>query len=148
MNEWFRKFARAAATSLGSATAFFCAVLVIVVWVASGPVFRYSEAWQLVINTSTTIVTFLMVFLIQNSQNRESVATQIKLDELIRSIERARNTMINVEERADEDLLAIQRDFREICTAGDQRASESTAAATPAPALSALPPQPSTGSSK
>lgn len=129
-NEWFRKFARGAAKLLGSATAFFCAVLIIVVWIASGPLFHYSEAWQLIINTGTTIVTFLMVFLIQNSQNRESAATQIKLDELIRAVERARNTIINVEERADEELEAIQQDFRQICKTDD------------APGQTAVPPSP------
>ena len=107
----FRRFARASAHALGSPVAFFLAVTTIVVRGVSGPFFHYSETWQLVINTGTTIVTFLMVFLIQNSQNRESAATQIKLDELIRAVEQARNSIIDVEEQADEEVDAIQQDF-------------------------------------
>ena len=111
MKEQFRKMAKIVADWTGSATAFVLAFLCIVVWAATGPIFQYSENWQLVINTGTTIVTFLMVFLIQNAQNRDSQMIHIKLDELIRANHRARNAMINLDERSDAELAKLHDDF-------------------------------------
>jgi low affinity Fe/Cu permease len=88
------------------------ACLIVVVWAATGPLFDYSDTWQLVINTGTTIVTFLMVFLIQNTQNRDSLAIHLKLDELIRAVGHARNKLIDLEELNDEELASLQEEFR------------------------------------
>lgn len=96
---------------MGSAWAFTLALAVVLVWAMTGPIFRYSEAWQLVINTGTTIVTFLMVFLIQNTQNREVATLQLKLDELIFATKRARNDLMNLEELSDEELTALKHEF-------------------------------------
>ena len=98
---------------VGSAGAFVLAVVVIVVWAATGPIFHFSNTWQLIINTATTISTFLVVFLIQNSQNRDARAIQLKLDELLRAIETARTGLADIEERSDEELDAIQKRIRE-----------------------------------
>lgn len=100
----FASFARRAANACGSPWAFCLACAIIVVWAASGPFLGYSDAWQLTINTGTTIVTFLMVFLIQNTQNRDSSAAQLKLDELIRVTERAHNSLIGLERRQGGDV--------------------------------------------
>jgi low affinity Fe/Cu permease len=107
----FSTIARDAANALGSSWAFATAIAVVVVWAITGPLFHYSDAWQLVINTGTTIVTFLMVFLIQNTQNRDSRAIHLKLDELIRSTNAARNKLIDLENCSDEELDLVQRDF-------------------------------------
>src|SRR5271156_4804722 len=101
-NDWFGRFAASASGWLGSTWAFAGAGLVIVVWAALGPIFHYSDTWQLVINTGTTIVTFLMVFLIQNTQNRDMSVLQLKLDELIRVSESARNKLLDLENMTDE----------------------------------------------
>lgn len=98
MHEQFRKFARRSAEIVGSAEVFLTACIIIVLWAAFGPRFRFSDTWQLVINTTTTIVTFLMVFLIQNTQNRDARAIQLKLDELIRAVQGARTGMVRLEE--------------------------------------------------
>jgi low affinity Fe/Cu permease len=90
---------------------FILAVLVIVAWAATGPLFHYSDTWQLVINTGTTIITFLMVFLIQNTQNRDATAMQIKLDELIRAARGARNAVVDLEEATDEEIEALKRQY-------------------------------------
>ncbi len=92
----------------GQPVTFIVAVLLIVAWALTGPVFGYSDTWQLIVNTSTTIVTFLMVFLIQNSQNRDAAALQAKLDELIRAVEGARNEFIGIEHRSDTEIEAIR----------------------------------------
>ena len=110
-HDLFRKFSHRVAKGVGSSWAFVGAVVVIVVWAATGPLFHYSDTWQLVINTSTTIVTFLMVFLIQNTQNRDAVALHLKLDELIRAVEGARNRLVNLEDLADEELEALRQEF-------------------------------------
>jgi low affinity Fe/Cu permease len=114
MQEIFRKFAHVASLAVGSAWAFMLAVLVIVAWAVSGRVFGYSDTWQLVINTGTTIVTFLMVFLIQNTQNRDARAIHLKLDELIRATVGARDQLVDLESLSDVELNEIQREFHEL----------------------------------
>lgn len=104
INEGFRKFGAKTSDLVGSPWAFILALVVIMAWAVTGPIFQYSNTWQLVINTGTTIITFLMVFLIQNSQNRESRATQLKLDELIYSVKNARNSLVDAEELTDRQL--------------------------------------------
>ncbi|HST52652.1 MAG TPA: low affinity iron permease family protein [Pyrinomonadaceae bacterium] len=115
MNEFFRKFASVTSAVVGSSWSFMLAVLVIIVWAASGPAFGYSDTWQLVINTGTTIVTFLMVFLIQNTQNRDAKAIHLKLDELLRAVEGARTSMANLENMPDEELKRLQDEFQRLC---------------------------------
>lgn len=107
----FHKFAEAIASAVGSSWAFILAVLVVVVWAATGPLFNYSDTWQLLINTGTTVVTFLMVFLIQNSQNRDSRIMALKLDELLCAVEGARSELVGLDEMTDEELLAVQKEF-------------------------------------
>jgi low affinity Fe/Cu permease len=113
LSEWFHRVACVAAQRLGSHWAFFSALLLILVWAASGPLFQFNETWQLVINTSTTIITFLMVFLIQSTQNRDSKALHLKLDELIRSSE-ARDVFADLEDATEEELDAFQREFKQL----------------------------------
>ena len=110
----FRIFARRSSTVLGSAWAFGIAILVIVIWGLTGPAFHYSNTWQLIINTGTTIVTFLMVFLIQNTQNRDAKAAHLKLDEIIRALKGARNELIDLEKLADEDLTNLEKQFERV----------------------------------
>lgn len=107
-NEQFRRLAACTASVAGSSTAFLAALGVVVAWAATGPIFHFCDTWQLVINTGTTIVTFLMVFLIQNSQNRDGVAIQLKLDELIRALAKARNQLIDLEHMSDEELKRLR----------------------------------------
>jgi low affinity Fe/Cu permease len=114
MNRHFNQLAERISHALGSAWAFATAVAVVVVWAACGPAFHYNDTWQLTINTSTTIVTFLMVFLIQNTQNRDARANQLKIDELLRSIEKARTSMVNLQDLSDEELTALEADFRRL----------------------------------
>ena len=104
----FGRFATWASHTTGHPSTFIVAVLIIFAWVVTGPIFRFSDTWQLVINTSTTIITFLMVFIIQNTQNRDSAATQLKLDELIRSIENANNSLLNMEQLDEKELEDIR----------------------------------------
>jgi low affinity Fe/Cu permease len=111
LTDGFHNFAKQLAGDVGSPWAFLAALGIVVVWSATGPLFHYSDTWQLVINTGTTIVTFLMVFLIQNTQNRDAKAIHLKLDELIRSVEGARNTLIDLEELSEEELEDLQRQF-------------------------------------
>jgi low affinity Fe/Cu permease len=108
----FRCFAQRAAVLLGSAWAFCGAVLVIVVWLVTGPAFHFSDTWQLIINTATTVVTFLMVFLIQNTQNRDAKAMHLKLDELIRAVKGARNQLVDLENLSDDDLKKLEQQFQ------------------------------------
>jgi len=110
----FRVFARHSAVLLGSAWAFAGAVLVILVWLLTGPTFHFSDTWQLIINTATTIITFLMVFLIQNTQNRDAKATQLKLDEVIRALKMARNELVDLEDLSDEELKKLEEQFRQL----------------------------------
>jgi low affinity Fe/Cu permease len=118
----FRIAARKTSATLGTAWAFMGAVGVIVLWAATGHLFHYSDTWQLIINTGTTIVTFLMVFLIQNTQNRDSRAIQLKLDELIRSVSGARDKLMDLETLSDEDLDDFQKEFERL-----RKRSEKTA---------------------
>jgi low affinity Fe/Cu permease len=121
MREAFRHFAHGTSDIVGSPAAFIIGMLVIAVWAITSPVFRYSDTWQLVINTGTTVVTFLMVFLIQNTQNRDSRAVHLKLDELIRSVQTARNEMVGLENMSDEDLDALQKEFARLREHADHK---------------------------
>src|SRR6187455_2213950 len=113
-NSWFTRFAKATAHATGQPSAFAIAVFVVAAWAISGPLFGWSDSWQLVINTSTTIVTFLMVFLIQNTQNRDAKAMHLKLDELLRAVQGARTGMVNLEHLADDELEKLQKQFERI----------------------------------
>jgi low affinity Fe/Cu permease len=110
----FRHFAHKISAAVGTPWAFAVSIAVVVVWAVSGPLFNFSDSWQLTINTGTTIVTFLMVFVIQNTQNRETQAIQLKLDELIRSVEAARNELVDLEDLSDEELARLQRQFADL----------------------------------
>jgi low affinity Fe/Cu permease len=114
MNDLFRKFANAASQGMGSPAAFILAAASIVVWAALGPVFHYSDTWQLAVNTATTIVTFLMVFLIQATQNRDAKAIHLKLDELIRGLQGARNHLVDLENLTDAELDDLQKEFQRL----------------------------------
>ena len=109
VSDAFRLFARHSAIALGSAWAFAGVVLVILVWILTGPNFHFSDTWQLVINTGTTIVTFLMVFLIQNTQNRDAKAVHLKLAEVIRALKGARNQLVDLENLSDEELKKLEK---------------------------------------
>jgi low affinity Fe/Cu permease len=111
VQEAFHALARRASAILGSAWSFVVAILIIAAWAASGPLFHFSDTWQLVINTGTTIVTFLMVFLIQNTQNRDSKAVQLKLNELIRALKGARNKLLGLEDLPEEELQRLEKEF-------------------------------------
>src|SRR4051794_41018767 len=113
---WFALFAKKVERFTGHPLTFTLAVALIVVWGITGPIFHYSDTWQLVINTGTTIVTFLMVFLIQNSQNRDTGAIQTKLDELIRAIEGAHNALLDLEDLDDEEIEHIRHDYRKLAS--------------------------------
>jgi len=110
----FQMFATQVSGWMGTKWSFVGAILIIVTWAALGPYFHYSDTWQLVVNTATTIVTFLMVFLIQNTQNRDARAIHLKLDEVIRAMQHARNEMINIEKLSDEELEAMSKTFEAI----------------------------------
>src|ERR1051326_5422387 len=114
MNELFRRFSNRTSEAVGSPWAFIVAVLTIVVWAITGPLFRFSDTWQRVINPGTTIVTFLMVFLIQNTQNKDSLAVQIKLNELIAAIEGASNRLISAEDLREEELRTLEEHFEKL----------------------------------
>jgi len=107
----FDQFSRWTAWAMGHPVVFIVALLGTVIWAVSGPIFHFSDTWQLVINTATTVLTFLMVFLIQNAVNRDSVAVQLKLDELIRAVEGARNSMLRIEDLSEEDLARLRAQF-------------------------------------
>src|SRR5215510_7809591 len=114
MRDYFRKFAHDAAYAMGTSWAFFVACVVVIVWAISGPAFGFSDTWQLVINTGTTIVTFLMVFLIQATQNRDSKAIHLKLDELLRAVAKARTGLVGLEDMSEEDLKRVAQEFAAI----------------------------------
>jgi len=120
MGQWFNRFAHRASAFAGHYVAFLAALAIIVAWAVTGPFFGFSETWQLVINTGTTIVTFLMVFLIQNTQNRDAMAMQLKLDELIRATETADNAIIRAEDETDEELAELKRQYEALCDAHEE----------------------------
>ena len=119
-NSWFGRIAKGTARVAGRPTTFAVAVLIVLAWAVTGPVFHYSDTWQLVINTGTTVLTFLMVFLIQNTQNRDAEAVQVKLDELIRCMKGAHNALLDLEELEIDDLDRIRADYTRLA----QRARE------------------------
>ncbi len=110
----FRRFAHSVSHAAGTSSAFVLACAVIVVWAATGPLFNYSDTWQLAINTGTTIITFLMCFVIQHTQNRDSQVVQLKLDELIRAVEQARTELVDMEDLSDEELHRLQHQFESL----------------------------------
>lgn len=116
----FRIFAQRASIVVGTAWAFAIAILIIVIWGATGPKFHYSDTWQLIINTGTTIVTFLMVFVIQNTQNRDAKAIHLKLDELIRAMKGARNKLVDLEELSDDELKKLEVEFQRLRQRSDE----------------------------
>ena len=129
VHDAFRRCAHATACAIGSPYAFAAAVLVVIAWAVCGPAFHYSDTWQLVINTGTTIATFLVVFMIQNTQNRDARAIHLKLDELIRAVESARDVLVDAEDLPDEELARLAREFQRLRRSADARA----AAAAPPP---------------
>ena len=114
LNENFRKLARTSSDALGAPWLFVVNVLLILLWLAAGPFANFSDTWQLVVNTATTVFTYLAVFLIQNTQNRDSKAVHIKLDELISSVEGARNRLVDLESLSDEELERLQQQFKKL----------------------------------
>jgi len=124
LGESFRLFARTTSSILGTPGAFVIACAIIVIWATTGSAFHYSDTWQLIINTGTTIVTFLMVFLIQNTQNRDARAVQLKLDELIRAMKGARNRLVDLEQFSDEELLELEKEFQRVRARADKVSAE------------------------
>jgi low affinity Fe/Cu permease len=114
LNDKFHQFAQQVSHMTGSPWAFILAVLILIVWAITGPLFKFSDTWQLIINTGTTIVTFLMVFLIQNTQNRDAKAIHLKLDELIYNLKGARNSLIDLEDLSEDDLKRLQQEFERL----------------------------------
>lgn len=114
MSNLFRKFATIASHAVGTPWAFLLAVLAVLIWAACGPLFDFSDTWQLIINTSTTIITFLMVFIIQNTQNRDARIVTLKLDELLRAQKGARTGLVNLDQMSDEELTQVQREFERL----------------------------------
>ena len=123
MRERFHRFAVAVSDAMGSSWAFVAALALVAVWGGTGPLFRFSDTWQLVINTGTTVVTFLMVFLIQTTQNRESRALHLKLDELIRSQRNARNIFADLEHATEQELAELEAEFRRVRARAAARAA-------------------------
>jgi low affinity Fe/Cu permease len=115
-NFGFNHLAQAVAWQVGRPITFAAATLIVLIWALTGPLFAYSDTWQLVINTSTTIITFLMVFLIQNTQNRDSIAIQVKLDELLRAIKEARNSVIDLDSLDENELQGLLKEYRQLAT--------------------------------
>ncbi len=127
VHEKFRAIARKVSSVIGHPLAFVVAAIGVIGWAASGPLFGYSDTWQLVINTTTTIITFLVVFLIQNTQNHDSRVLQLKLDELIRAVRDARTGLVDLEELADEDLERLEAEFRRLRERDSRQAIEDSA---------------------
>lgn len=133
MRDAFRKFAQWVSATTGHPAVFVAAVALIAVWIVSGPLFGFSDTWQLVINTGTTIITFLMVFILQNTQNRDNQAVQLKLDELLRSVRNARSRFIDIEDLPDEELERMAEEFAGLHErAQSERKSRSTKPKKPA----------------
>ncbi len=135
-HQWFAKLAQKTAKVTGSSPAFITVCLVTLVWLATGPVFHWSDTWQLIINTLTNIVCMLMIFLIQNTQNRESAALQLKVDELLRAVRGAQNSFINLEELTEDDLVRIKERYAKLA---ERARSKSSVTASSGPVPSARP---------
>lgn len=114
-NNYFARFAKVISDAMGTVWSFLIALLAIIIWTVTGPLFHFSDTWQLIINTGTTIITFLMVFLIQHTQNRDTVILNLKLDELIKSHKPASNQSIDLNKLTDEELLALEKEYKKIC---------------------------------
>jgi low affinity Fe/Cu permease len=136
---WFDRLAKFSAWLTGRPMTFLLSVGLIVVWLITGPLFGFSDTWQLVINTGTTIITFLMVFLIQNTQNRDTAAIHLKLDELIRALEGARNTSLLLEDASEEELLAARTEFVDLAEKAKDKLEEQGIEAPPAPECQSTP---------
>jgi len=121
---WFETFAAKATHITGSNTAFLTALTIIIIWLITGPIFHYSDTWQLIINTGTTIVTFLMVFLIQKTQNKDALAIQIKLDELVAVNDKASNKIVNIEELTEEELIQLHQHYTHLSEMTQKRIKE------------------------
>ena len=132
VSDAFRVFARRSSMMLGSAWAFAGAVLVICIWILTGPTFHFSDTWQLIINTATTVITFLMVFLIQNTQNRDAKAMHLKLDEIIRALKGARNQLVDLEDLSAEELKKLEEQFRRLRTKAESNGTRSRKIKSPA----------------
>jgi low affinity Fe/Cu permease len=125
ISDAFRVFARRSAIMMGSAWAFTGALVVILVWLVTGPTFHFSDTWQLIINTATTIITFLMVFVIQNTQNRDAKAVHLKLDEMIRALKGARNRLVDLEDLSDEELKKLEEQFQRLRKKAEHNGTQS-----------------------
>lgn len=128
LDDWFSTLARSCANQLGRARSFALGFVVVVVWGVCGPIFDYSDTWQLIINTGTTIATYLMIFLLQNTQNRDTLEMNLKLDELIRANEHAHNRMMRLEELTERQLKGLKIDFDQIAEENEPCASETVLA--------------------
>jgi low affinity Fe/Cu permease len=120
----FRQFSKRIAEMVGTPAVFLASVVLILVWGGSGPFFHFSDTWQLVINTATTIITFLMVFVIQNTQNRDSRAVHLKLDELIKAVRGARNSVIDLDKLTEEELKKLEDEYKKLCSRPEGRSSK------------------------
>ena len=121
VQDFFHRFAVKTSQIVGSHWAFLAAVVIILVWLATGPIFHFSDTWQLIINTGTTIITFLMVFLIQHTQNRDAIAIHLKLDELLRGVKGARTGLVDLEDASDQELDELKKDFERLRTVYDSK---------------------------
>jgi low affinity Fe/Cu permease len=130
---WFDQLAKGIAWVVGRPTTFFLSIGLIIVWACTGPFFEFNDTWQLVINTGTTIITFLMVFLIQNTQNRDTAAVHLKLDELIRAIEGARNSAIDLEDKSEEELMEARSEYVKLAEQAKEELEEHGVGVQPAP---------------
>ena len=128
LNQGFRKFSIAAAEALGSPWLFVANVFLILLWLASGPVFQFSDTWQLIVNTATTVITYLAVFLIQNTQNRDAKAVHLKLDELISTVGGARNRLVDLQNLSDDELRDLQKQFQRLQQRAKQNPTEAVKA--------------------
>src|SRR5207244_8735495 len=128
MNQLFRKFSSAAADALGSSWMFIANVFLILVWLFAGPFFHYSDTWQLIVNTATTVITYLAVFLIQNTQNRDAKAVHLKLDELISTVGGARNRLVDLQNLSDDELQDLQKQFQRLQQRAKQNPTEAVKA--------------------
>lgn len=125
MKKVFRKFSVGAANALGSSWMFIGNVLLIIIWLAAGPYYHYSDTWQLLVNTATTVFTYLAVFLIQNTQNRDALAIHLKLDELIKGVSGARTNLVNLQSLSDEELEELQKEFKRLSSKHSDASNDS-----------------------